>query len=91
MKEDNKMTFIILKDNKDSEYFLSLNWLKAISVNGDALYVSLGNEEKLLIKGSSTKIKELYQEILKSIEDIYDASDLLLPTINISRFNCEFI
>lgn len=85
------MTFIILKDNKDSEYFLSLNWLKAICINGETLYVSLGNEEKLLIKGSRTKIKELYQEILKSIEDIYDASELLLPTINISRFNCEFI
>ena len=91
MKENNKMTFIILKDNKDSEYFLSLNRLNYISVDGETLYVSLGNEENLLIKGSRTKIKELYQEILKSIEDIYEASDLLLPTINISRFNCEFI
>lgn len=91
MKEVNKMTFIILKDNKDSEFFLSINGLKSISVKGETLYVSLGKEENLLIKGSRTKIKELYQEILKSIEDIYEASDLLLPTINISRFNCEFI
>lgn len=86
----NQFRYILLKDKEDSENLISIDHIQNIHKSGGAIFVNFNEGNFIQIVGGKEKISDLFFEILKSLGDISDSEENLLPTINISRYGCKF-
>lgn len=86
----NQFRYILLKDKENSEILISIDHIQSIHKNGGTIFVNFNEGKIIQIVGGKDKISDLFFEFLKSLEQVSNSEESLLPTINISRYECKF-